>query len=648
MDRTELLQRRKELLMEKRRMLLAQQGPEDSPDAIGGVSSVRLPLKEMSEREKQEREQAKWINQEIEAGRINLVPPTYWQRFKSELPQMGGGMAGGLAGAKLGAKYGPLGAFAGGVGGAVFGGMGGKGYQQLYRIGKGEPMTLGQIYKEQTKAGIEEGVSEAAGYGIGKIGGKIFAPLKSKLIPSAPKLGRKLTEAGTRLSSDEISTLTPYAQRLLKKKGVFLTAAQATESRGMDFVESATESTIFGGNRIFQIKKVLQPKAYKQVVRELSEEFWEQAGKKLSPEEVGQLFVDTVTGNRELQRRLERMAYGQVDQLTKGAVVDFRPVKQKALEMVEQAAKSKGLGSSSGINRIASRVSKLDDVADSFMDAHAIRSNILEEARKLEGILNTKLPKVNRATETLAGEIDDAMARAAKAQSPQAYDAWRAANKLVREGREKFDQEVIQSALRLAKKRPDKVAQALFVPNGAQRLAKVKDVISPDTYKSLLASYMDTTMQKSMTADGILLGAKFKKAIEQLGPEMHIQMFDSMEHLKNVLDVANLGEIIQAPTGGGGGMVAQLTQAGAIIDLAVGIPSGQRPKKGSGLILIGPALMGRLLSTPSGAKWFSEGVKGPIGAKQVPAQVLRLLRAAYSAQQGNRVESTRPIGGHHF
>ena len=54
--------------------------------------------------------------------------------------------------------------------------------------------------------------------------------------------------------------LTGYAKKILRKKGAFLSAAQLTESRGMDFVESATESTIFGGNRLYQIKKILNPR----------------------------------------------------------------------------------------------------------------------------------------------------------------------------------------------------------------------------------------------------------------------------------------------------------------------------------------------------------------------------------------------------
>lgn len=625
-DRNELLQRRKELLLKKRQMLMAQ-------SASGGIVSEPILPEQQEEYKGAEESHVKneWLRREIEAGRIVPEPTTFGQRFVRELPEMGGAAGGAALGGKLGMKYGPLGAFAGSVVGAVLGGMSGKGYEQTYRMGKGKPMTISEIYKEQGKAGLRQGVGEIVGQGTGKVLGKVAAPLKNKLIPKAPRLGQKLFQAGERLTPEEMADLTPYAQRLLAKKGAFLTAAQATESRGMDFVESATESSIFGGNRIFQLKNVLQPKAYQKVVSELSDEFWNQAGKRLSPEEVGQLFVDTVTGNREVQRRLERIAYGQVDEFTKGLMVNLKPVKAEAERFLAQAAKSKGLGSSSAISRMSKRVANLPDTVNSFMDAHAIRSNILEEARKLEGILNAKMPKVNRAAEIFASLMDDTMAKAAKAQSPEAYTAWRAANKLVRQGRERFDNEVVKSAIKLAQKRPELVAKSIFVPHGAQRLSQIKDVISPESYKTLLATYLDETIEASSSADGILLGKRFKKAINMLGADMKIQMFDSPEHLRNVMDVADLGEILQSPTGGAG-MLMQLTQASGIVDLAVGLPTGKAPRKGSGLILVGPALMGRLLSTKGGAKWLSEGIKSPAGAKYVPQNVIRLLMGAYNAQ----------------
>jgi len=631
----------------RRRQAIAElqrrQSTQDIKSATGGISVGPAAKPTFAEFEQQQA-QKEWLRKMIESGRIKPEPRTFGQRFRADLPQMGGGAAGGLAGAKLGSRFGPWGALAGGVAGAGIGGMGGKGYQQLYRMDRGEAMTLPQILKEQGVAGLQEAGSELAGRGIAGLGGKVLRPLKSKLIPSTPRLGKKLVDAGTRIPAENIAELTPYAQKLLGKKKIFLTAAQATESRGMDFVESATESSLFGGNRIFQVKKILQPKAYKQVVRELSDTFWNQAERKLSPEEVGQLFVDTVTGKRGVQRRLERIAYGQVDQMIGDVRVDMRPVKKQALRLLKEAEKSKGLGSASGIKRVATRVSKWDDTTETFMDAHAMRSNLLEEVRKLESLLNTKLPKVKRAADILAKHTDRAMAKAARGQSEQAYLAWRAADKLVKGGRKTFNNEAVQSTLKLAKKRPELVAKSLFVPHGSQRLAQVKKVVTPETYDSLLASFMDQTMDKASTADGILLGKNFKKAINQLGPEMHARMFKSGEHLQSVMDVANLGEILQSPTGGGGGMLVQLTQAGGIIDLAIGLPTGQAPKKGTALILVGPALMGRLLSTEGGAKWLSEGI-GPTGARHAPTQVLRLLRSAYAAQQSQQQQQQQQMPG---
>ena len=48
-------------------------------------------------------------------------------------------------------------------------------------------------------------------------------------------------------------------------------------------------------------------------------------------------------------------------------------------------------------------------------------------------------------------------------------------------------------------------------------------------------------------------------------------MFPDPKHLEDVLDIGRMGTIVRTPVGGGGGMVAQLTQAGAIIDLAIAI-----------------------------------------------------------------------------
>ena len=692
--RTEL--RRRQAVAELRRRGIDANIPQKS--TVGDTG--RLPKQDrgivsepVNPQEQAYLKQIQWFDMMVRNGRIK-PEKSFWGKMQEEIPQMTGETAGGLAGAVVGLKAGtrmfapgalpPLspwakGAsiFAGAVIGAGVGAMGGKGYQQLYRMDKGESMTMGQILKEQGFAGLEGAVSEAAGAGVVKGVGKVARPLISKVIPGAPRLSRILTEAGKRMPTDD---LTPYARKILSKKGAFLSAAQLTESKGMDFVESATESTIFGGNRLFQIKRVINPRAYRQAAQELSDTFWSFAEKRLSPEEMGQAFVDSITGGRKVQSRLQRIAYGQIDELTQGmgrpfgvsktlrtglgkkplvqkitiahkAALDLRPIKKAAAGIKAVASRSK-LGSAKYSKRIADAVSKWPDFADDFMSAHRLRSDLLEEVRNFEQALNIKLPKVHRNADLLAALTDRTMAKAAKEHSPEAYMAWRAANKLTKEGKKVLNNDIINGAMKLAYRNPEKVAPIVFRPHGTKTLKAVRKAVDDKTYRALLASKLDNLMTSS-ARDEILVGRTFKRKLLDLGSDMHEVMFDSPQHFQDVLDLANLGEIIQAPTGGGGGMVAQLTQAGAIIDLTVGLPTGQGLKKGSGVILLGPALIGRLFSTPAGARWLSTGFKtqNPKFWAKMPPVVARIIREYSQAQLAERRKVTRrkqqrPFGRH--
>ncbi len=641
---------------------------------VGGIVSEPVDPQEQAELE-----QAIWFDKMVQAGRIK-PEKSFWGKMQEEIPQMAGETVGAGAGAKIGSRFGPWGIFIGAVVGAGFGAMGGKGYQQLYRMDKGEPMTMGQIFKEQGFAGIEGVASEAIGGVVTKGIGKVARPLISKVIPNAPRLSRILTEAGKRMPTDD---LTPYARKILKGKGAFLSAAQLTESKGMDFVESATESTIFGGNRLFQIKRVINPRAYRQAAQELSDTFWSFAEKRLSPEEMGQAFVDSVTGGRKVQSRLQRIAYGQVDELVKGMAkpisttkivplqlldefgkpftkkittvkriaLDLRPIKKRAERMAAIAGKS-NLGSAKYTKRIANAVSEWPDFADDFMSGHKLRSDLLEEVRLLEIAENIKLPKVHRNVDLLAALTDKTMATAAREHSPEAYMAWRAANKLTKEGKRVLNNDIINGAMKLAYKNPEKVAPTVFRAHGTKTLKAVRAAVDDKTYRALLASKLDNLMTSS-ARDEILVGRTFKRKLLDLGPDMHDVMFDSPQHFQDVLDLANLGEIIQAPTGGGGGMIAQLTQAGAIISGIGGlglIATGQESKwrQGTGAILLGPAILGRIISTPSGAKWLSTGFKtqNPKFWAKMPPVVARILREYSQVQLAEKNQQQRPFGRH--
>lgn len=605
--------------------------------------------------------QTQWMNEQVKLGNIK---PTqgFWDKMKQESFEMIGGEVGALAGARAGAMAGArigqpqlraLAVPAGAVAGAFLGGMAGKGTQQLYRVvGQDEPMTQEQILSELYTAGKSQAIGELAGRGIGKVIGKVAAPFKNAVLPSTTRLSKKLQEVSSRIPPNE---LTEYAQKVLKQSGAFLTGAQRTESRFLDFVESATESSIFGGNRMYQVKRILNPAAYDQIAKEMSDTFWKEAGRKLSPEEVGNLFIDTISGKRQVQKRLERVAYGQVDQLLKtSGKVDLRPIKMAAEKMYEQSAKS-NLGSSKYIKTITAKIKNWDDFSDTFMDAHALRSDMLEEVRNMELSGNIKLPKVHRQLDILSGLIDKSMSESAKKVSPDAYDAWRAANKLTKSGAEILNNDVINNAIKLAQTNPEKVSAKVFTQNGTKTLKVVKKAVDDKTYNTLLASYMDNLMETQPGSEAVL-GKTFKRRLMALGEDMHKEMFTSPEHYQNVMDIADLADIIKAPTGGGGGIIASITQAGAIVSAATGIGMIVQGKdsniqRGAGVILLGPAILGRIMSTPTGAKWLSEGLKtqNPKVWNNVPPAVVRILKGAYNAnkveESKSYIEQTRGFGG---
>jgi hypothetical protein len=170
-----------------------------------------------------------------------------------------------------------------------------------------------------------------------------------------------------------------------------------------------------------------------------------------------------------------------------------------------------------------------------------------------------------------------------------------------------------------------------FQKNGTYGLKQLKNSIDKQTYDTLLASHLDK-MISSSTVEETLKGNTFRKRLEDMGDDMLKQMFDSPEHLQDVMDVAKMGDLIQAaPSGASKPMVAVgLLQAGTLVDALQRVASGQTPRKGTSIILAGPALIGRVLARPTGAKWLSVGFKSnnPNFWSNVPAPIVRIIREA--------------------
>lgn len=535
------------------------------------------------------------------------------------IPAIMGGTAGGLGTA--------IGGPALGIGLAALAGAAGKAMQQETRQARGEEIPYGQMFKEQGKSALWEGGTEAVIPVAGKVIKKAAAPLAKKVLPKAWKLSQRLADAGSRIPEGE---LTKEAAEHLTKTRVLPTAAQQTQAPLLDVAENLTEGSIIGGGGLFTLKKILQPKALKVAAKELSEKFWQRAGKRLTQFDVGKEFITSILDKKTAARKVIGELFGQVDDAMKGmGNVELFRTKQLASGLFDEAAMSKGLGSSSGISRVAKKVMALDDMVD-FRTAQAIRSNLLEEVRKLEGVLNTKLPKVDRVTKMLSEQIDSAMEIAATKHSPEAYALWRRANKANKMlYKDVLSNDFINAAYKYAEKNPEEISKYLF--NSAETAIAAKKIMPTSTWDSLVASKMDDLIKTSMKPvagdiaeeTGVVWGRTFLKHFDELGPEVQKAMF-SPAHIEHIREFGQMARLVQDPIGrGGGGLIIALVQAGAIVSTLMGKYTPQ-----SAGVLLGPEAISRLLTSPTGIKWLTIGLKTPAVSPVAGTILVRIMREA--------------------
>lgn len=623
---------------------------------LGGVVSEPLATEEQIEYEK-----AEWLQQQMAAGKIAPTTPTFLQRVKGELPQATGGMAGGLAGAKLGAKAPiahPLGRAAAITGGATLGafvgGMGGKGYQQTYQMTRpgAKPMTLGELYTDQAIAGIEEAAAELIGRGIAKVGAKALAPVRKRLLPGATKLSKALL-----------------------KKGAHLTPAQMTESRIIDTLEGMAEKSFFGGGKLQRLKTITQPAAFAEYIDDVVRQIGKGARRQLSPEDVGEILFDTISGEQAAFKATAKAAYGEVDRLTKshiakvfkniqlpsiildetgrplsktarrlagkkivGGKVSLVSLKKFAKETMKTAAARKGIGSSQAGDTLLKRVIRLDNNI-TFKQAQSLRSALIDE-RAAMGM--TKDKAIGLAKQFIK-ITDDAMEEGAKQLSPEAYGSWRIANKFYRTGRQIFDKKLIRTLTKNLAENPEIAVRKIFRPGATEQIKVVKNLVDKKTWTILKEAYLERLLTESADVDKVVLGKSFLQRLNKIGQPALKEIY-SGEELRAITSIGELGQLMQRPTGGSGGMLIQLTQAGAVLNLGRMVLGGAPALTGeTTVILVGPPVLSRMLANPHWAKLLSVGIKLPRGTPAAATLGTRIIRTTLKIRREQRIDRQAAI-----
>lgn len=572
-------------------------------------------------------EKAQWAQDQIATGQIKPTEPTFWQRFKQELPQTGGATAGALAferaarpltqqiphplargATKLGAA----------LTGAFVGGMGGKGWQQTYQQvtrPTAKPMTLKEIYTEQAIAGIEEAAAELIGRGIAKVGAKALAPLKKRLLPGASRLSKELL-----------------------RRGAHLTPAQMTESRIIDTLEGMAEKSFLGGGKLQRIKTIIQPEAYAKYIDDVVKQIGRGTRRQLAPEDVGELLLDTISGKQAAFKATAKTAYAKVDKLAGRAQVSLVPLKNFAKRTMQTAAKRKGIGSTQAGDTLLKKVLKLDDVI-SFRQAQALRSAFLDE----KFAMSATRDKALGLTKQFIHLTDGAMEQGAKELSPEAYKAWRIANKFYRTGSETFNKKIIKTLTKNLAENPEIAVKKIFRPGATEQIKVIKNLVDEKTWTILKEGYLEQMLTEAADVDKIVLGKSFLQKLNRIGEPALKEVYGG-EELRAIRSIGKLGQMLQRPIGGSGGMLIQLMQAGAVVNMGRMALGGTPKFAGESVtIVIGPPVLSRMLANPTWSKWLSAGIKLPRGTPMATVLAARLIKTTGKIQSQIRKEKAQQV-----
>ncbi|MBE3140935.1 MAG: hypothetical protein IMZ53_10160, partial [Thermoplasmata archaeon] len=173
--------------------------------------------------------------------------------------------------------------------------------------------------------------------------------------------------------------------------------------------------------------------------------------------------------------------------------------------------------------------------------------------------------------------------------------------------------------------------QAIFKNKATTGIEKTKKILLGTTGKTpqemeatkkawnqLRFAWLEDTIAKS-SEEGVPLGSKFGKALNDMGDDALKIMFNDLE-LKNIKDMALLGKLIQQkPENQLAGILIKVLQAGAV---GGGAASGKT--KSALLILGGPAVLARYMTSDIGRKYLTEGFK--YGGEQTGQIIKGLLK----------------------
>lgn len=578
-------------------------------------------------------------------------------------------MAGSILGGVAGTALGPLGA----VGGA---GLGYELGERTARLGQSiadylvpvppqAQTALGQQMRQPTtplgelgRTAKNLGIGATAEMGGQAIGGTIkgAAGALSKRLPAALP--------GARATQAELQTV-----------GSRLTPAQFTENRAIDVMEGIAEGALLGGP-IDAVKKGQQGAVQALVDRALAD-----VDTKMGVRGVSAFLEDAVRGRRTWGKALQRAAYKEVDAAAGAVKVDtgefvtfvedaltknqtnvkraldaavpnwrqvlIRPESQATLIRPVETVTTKTVTSpiadalgrpitSEQVTRGMREVSQITGVPGAneatFSEVANARSALLRISRKKA--LAPEDEVVTKTAGLLASKLDSAIEDSAQKLAPDALRSFREANALTKRVEQTFNNETVRAVIRKLSREPAKLFGVLMKPQNVDVLERVRDA-APGAWPTIQSKLAERSLLRAVdpAKGGQFNGNNLLKFFKQLGDETAETAYgtETFAALKRLAETDSFVQAARPAGEGAGSMVIKLAQGGAMVTLAMspflGFQSG-RVAAGTGAMLLGPYVMGKLMANPKAIHLLADGLKPGITVEQTGRLAAQL--AAYT------------------
>jgi hypothetical protein len=482
----------------------------------------------------------------------------------------------------------------------------------------GQPLDVDKA----SRAGLVDGSLDLLAGATLSIAGKAIAPFRSSIIPEAAEFADDFARVGKELGSDIPFRITP---------------AQLTRSGALDTIETIAEAAPIGRGGVRDLKKVIIPRHFKQYTDLKLDEIAEGVTR-LSAEDIAPILDDAIrgpAGTFTLFKTQARRNYAAVDQLAKGAQIDVKPLKEFAQQQIDDAARIGGRSLTPGSIASLNQVLAIPTDTLSYVDAAALRTSFLDDVPAMELVKDKGVGLTKQLIEKTDNLITGDGAKFGLSEDAEAMR--RVANKFYKEnvGKTKFGNQAVRKIIKnLDEQTPEKIAGIVFKPGASKTVKIAKDVLGENAFTRLRSQWLDDVILTTQNPEQVLKGGTFLRRMNRMGNETLNAIFDSPQHVSDVLRLGVGAELIQKATGGAGQLVAQQAQFGALIGLAggAGRGSGRAQAVLAGVIGV-PAAFSKIIQSAKASRVLVQGLSLPPGSKQAASILARATKIASDESQ---------------